>query len=211
MTPEDFDSLVPVSLNLGRGAPSIDWGDLRGISFSEPFFDQTIESWVGRADAQLCRTGLEALHDFDPAAVPEPAAFIFHLSRCGSTLASRLLATLPRLLVLSEPAPLNSLLMEETTEADPVQFLRSLVGVLGRARNNGEGAYVLKLSAWNVRKFAFYRGRSRGHVSSGCSVCQMRCSSRSCASRPAGRGSGTTRRARGRSSVSRTKTRRRVT
>lgn len=157
MTSEDFDSFVPVSLNLGRGPPSVDWGDLRGVRFSEPFFDQTIESWAGGPNARLRRTGLEALLDLDPTLLPEPAALVFHLSRCGSTLVSRLLATLPRLLVLSEPAPLNSVLMEEMPELDPVQLLRALVGALGRARNHGEGLYVLKLSSWNIRRIALYR------------------------------------------------------
>ena len=44
-----------------RASASIDWGDLRGVRFAEPFFDQTVERWAGRDPAPLVRTDLEAL------------------------------------------------------------------------------------------------------------------------------------------------------
>ena len=91
--------LTPVALTLGA-APSIDWSDLDGVRFSEPFFDQTIERWAGgNPPPRLVNTGLDALEALDGAPALDPALLIFHLSRCGSTLMSRLLGTRPGTLV----------------------------------------------------------------------------------------------------------------
>jgi hypothetical protein len=156
----ELASWTPVSLNLGHGPESVDWGDLRATSFTEPFFDQTIERWAGSAAARLVRTDLDALLDLEAAPSPEPSALIFHLSRCGSTLLSRLLGTLPGLRVISEPSPLNSLLTERAHEPDDahsLRLLRALVAALGRGAEGAAPCYVLKLSSWNIRKLALYR------------------------------------------------------
>ncbi len=62
--------------------------------------------------------------------------------------------------MLSEPAPLNSLLMaapEAVDEAERVEILRLLVRALGRRRFGDERHYVLKLSSWNITQLALYR------------------------------------------------------
>jgi hypothetical protein len=154
-----LERFTPVALNLDA-EPSIDWGDLDGVRFSEPFFDQTIERWAGGPAPRLVRTGLDALAALDAAPSLDPAALIFHLSRCGSTLVSRLLATHPRTLVISEPKPLNALLMAGPPEFDAERqayLLRLLVRALGRRRTGGERHYVLKLSSWNVTRLALFR------------------------------------------------------
>ena len=54
---------------------------------------------------------------------------IFHLSRCGSTLVSRLLGTLPGVVVVAEPAPLNTLLglnPDRINEAALIEAVRLL-------------------------------------------------------------------------------------
>jgi hypothetical protein len=82
---------------------------------------------------------------------------IFHLSRCGSTLLSRLLGTLPGVVVIAEPAPLNALLgldPDRVDEAALVAVVRRLVRALGRCRHGDERQLVLKCSSWNIRRRA---------------------------------------------------------
>jgi hypothetical protein len=157
----ELDRLTPVALNLDLDTePSIDWGDLDGIRFSEPFFDQTIERWAGGPAPRLVRTGLDALGTLDLAPSLDPALLIFHLSRCGSTLVSRLLATQPEILVIAEPRPLNALLMASPAALDAerqANLLRLLVRALGRRRTDNERHYVLKLSSWNITRLALFR------------------------------------------------------
>ena len=151
--------LVPVALSLNP--PSIDWGDLGGMRFSEPFFDQTVERWAGGTPPpRLLRTGFDALDALDTAPSLEPTALIFHLSRCGSTLASRLLATLPTTLVIAEPRPLNTLLMSDPAEIGEERLaarLRSLIRALGRHRLGAARHYIVKLSSWNIARLSVFR------------------------------------------------------
>ena len=151
---------TPVALDLTPPAPWIDWADLRGVRFAEPFFHQTVERWAGGDPRPLVRTGLEALAALDAAPSLDPDLFVFHMSRCGSTLVSRLASCVPGVLAVAEPAPLNVLLMatsEAMNEAARVVLLRTLVRALGRRRFGDERRYLLKLSSWNVCHIALFR------------------------------------------------------
>ena len=152
---------TPVALAVdAAGAIAIDWGDLRGVRFAEPFFQQTVERWAGGDPAPLVRTGLDALEALDHTPSLDPAAFIFHLSRCGSTLCTRVLGALEGTLVLSEPPPVNALLTAEMAGLGAeraVPLLRLLLRALARRRFGDEQRAVFKLSSWNVRRLALFR------------------------------------------------------
>jgi hypothetical protein len=154
----DLARWTPIRFDLSGPAPMVDWADLSAERFIEPFFDQTVARWACGPQARpLVRTGLEALVALDNEPSVEPAGMIFHLSRCGSTLVSRLLGTLPGAVVLAEPSPLNALLglnpgrIEETTL---VRLVRLLVRALGRCRHGDERHLVLKCTSWNIRRRA---------------------------------------------------------
>jgi hypothetical protein len=88
------------------------------------------------------------------------SALIFHLSRCGSTLVSRLLARLPGALVVAEPRPVNTLLLADPAALgvdEAARLLRLLVRALGRRRFGDERHYVLKLSSWNLARLDLFR------------------------------------------------------
>ncbi len=148
---------TPVSFNADLAMPSIDWGDLRQVRFSEPFFDQTVARWAGSPSPRMIRTDLDALEVLDGSPSLEPAAMIFHLSRCGSTLVSRLLAQVPGTLVVAEPGPVNDLLLADLAGPDKAMLLRRMIRALGRKRFDDDRRYVLKLSSWNVRHLTVFR------------------------------------------------------
>lgn len=146
---------TPVRLDFSGPTAVVYWADLTAQRFIEPFLDQTLARWASGPHARpLVRTGLEALVALDSEPSLEPAGMIFHLSRCGSTLVSRLLGTLPGVVVLAEPAPLNTLLGIDAggvNEADLVAAVRLVVRALGRCRHGDERRLVLKCSSWNIR------------------------------------------------------------
>ncbi|MGO9152765.1 hypothetical protein [Mycobacterium sp.] len=154
----DLARWTPVRLDFSGRVPAVDWADLSAERFVEPFFDQTVARWASAPHARpLVRTGLEALVALDGEPSLEPAGMIFHLSRCGSTLVSRLLGTLPGVVVLAEPTPLNALLgldSDRVDEAALVGAVRLLVRALGRCRHGDERWLVLKCSSWNIRRRA---------------------------------------------------------
>ena len=149
---------TPIRFDFSGAAPVVDWADLSEERFVEPFFDQTVARWASGPRARpFVRTGLEALVALDNEPSLEPAGMIFHMSRCGSTLVSRLLGTLPGVVVLAEPSPLNSLLGLEpgrVEEATLVRSVRLLVRALGRCRHGDERHLVLKCTSWNIRRRA---------------------------------------------------------
>ncbi len=147
---------TPIRFDLSGASPVVDWADLSQERFSEPFFDQTVARWASGPRARpLVRTGLEALVALDNEPSLEPAGMIFHLSRCGSTLVSRLLGTLPGAVVVAEPSPLNALLglnPGRVSEATLTRMVRLLVRALGRCRHGDERHLVLKCTSWNIRR-----------------------------------------------------------
>jgi hypothetical protein len=89
------------------------------------------------------RTDLGAL-----AALPEAdvAGILLHMSRCGSTLACRMLATDSSLAVVAEPAPLDQLLTGPGTLAERAAWVRGLLGAFGATGRR----VVVKADAWSV-------------------------------------------------------------
>lgn len=154
----DLARWTPVRLDFSGPAPAVYWADLSAEHFVEPFFDQTVARWAsGQRARPLVKTGLEALVALDSEPSLELAGMIFHLSRCGSTLVARLLGTLPGVVVLAEPAPLNAILRldpDRVDEAALVGVVRLLVRALGRCRHSDERRLVLKCTSWNIRRRA---------------------------------------------------------
>jgi hypothetical protein len=154
----DLARWTPIRFDFSGPVPMVDWADLTAERFVDPFFDQTVARWLSGPHARpLVRTGLDALVALDSEPSLEPAGMIFHLSRCGSTLVSRLFGAVPGVVVLAEPAPLNGLLRldpDRVDEATLVRLVRVLVRALGRCRHGDERQLVLKCTSWNIRRRA---------------------------------------------------------
>ena len=80
-TVADLSRWTPVDIGLEADTPWVDWGDLRGLRFEDPFVDGTISRWAfSEPPPEVVRTGLEVLAALDAAPSLDPAGFIFHLS-----------------------------------------------------------------------------------------------------------------------------------
>jgi hypothetical protein len=122
------------------------WIDPCGQAFLEPFFNQTIRALIDGKSAQKLTPG-EELAAVQPARVPK--GFIFHVSRCGSTLVSRSLAAVLGHRVISESAALNQLLMDPGLEQGyRLQLLKGLIHAwCGTAADT---ACFVKFTSWNL-------------------------------------------------------------
>ncbi len=151
MTPEEDTTWIPAEIEAGASGPVVVWRHLGPLRFTHPFFRETLQA---AGDAPTCRTPLARLEEL-AAATPglPPAGFIFHLSRCGSTLVTQMLAALHRHSVLSEPSPVNHLLWPETPlghEELTADRLRWLLALLGRRWFPEEEALFVKFDAWHT-------------------------------------------------------------
>jgi hypothetical protein len=91
-----------------------------------------------------------------------PTGLIFHMSRCGSTLVSQMLAALPQNVVLAEAGPLDGVLRAQlwapdVTDGQRVAWLRGLVSALGQARNPEEMHLFIKLDSWHTLELPLIR------------------------------------------------------
>src|SRR5512140_1723358 len=158
MAVNDFSGWIPIRIDWEEDRPMVEWGFLGVCRFSDPFFAQTISQCV-RHPADLLfrhRTSLESLGEITASApTVQPTGFIFHMSRCGSTLVSQMLAALPQNIVLSEAAPIDDVLRAHfrdprITDEQRVRWLRWLVAALGRRRNPAEQHLFIKFDCWHV-------------------------------------------------------------
>jgi hypothetical protein len=78
----------------------------------------------------------------------EPTVFVFHVSRCGSTLFSQLFALDPRAIVVSEAPPLDDALAGDPQTRD-ARFADTL-RLLGRRRFGDETHLVVKTDSWHL-------------------------------------------------------------
>jgi hypothetical protein len=77
------------------------------------------------------------------------------MSRCGSTLITQMLASLPRNVVLSEPGPIDQILRMHARQPELapdtlVYWLRAVTAALGRRRHPQERDLFIKLEGWHV-------------------------------------------------------------
>lgn len=156
----DFDTLtgwVPIRVYWQQDHPWVDWCYLGDLRFTDSYFDQTISHRLTHPFYLLFRrqTTLEALTEWQvrQPGLP-PTGFIFHTSRCGSTLIARLLASLPQNLVISEAGPIDTVLRANfyrptITTDERLVWLRGLISALGQPRA-GEQHFFIKFDSWSI-------------------------------------------------------------
>lgn len=80
-----------------------------------------------------------------------PAGFIFHLSRCGSTLLSEMFRTLPRVKVVAEPMVIGQLFqILRGDEGSHVVALQNLIGMYQQSLCKDGERLIFKFSSWNA-------------------------------------------------------------
>ena len=152
MTP-DLKGWMPVDAVVVEGRPGLCWMEMGGVSLSEPFFQQTVE----RAKADNRRelfTEFEVLLQLEKQvdSVP-PTGFIFHSSRCGSTLVANACRSISNSIVLSEANAIDKLIARFITDSDnPIKeslysvLLRGVVHALAQRRTGTEQHLFIKFA-----------------------------------------------------------------
>lgn len=146
---------LPIAVSWRDGQPEIDWCRLDGERFHEPFFEQTVHRLVARPfnKAFRRRTDVNELTDWAqqrPGLTPD--GFIFHMSRCGSTLVAQMLASRADSIVLSEPGPVDAMLRPPVPvpEHQHALWLQALMSALGQPIIGNERHFFVKFDCWHV-------------------------------------------------------------
>lgn len=160
----DWRGWLPIGIELAEADGTVDWCRFDRQPLREAFFGDSVERALRLPFNQAFRrrSELAALTAWQAASPGiAPTAFVFHTSRCGSTLLAQMLARLDSHIVLSEPPPLDVLLRAHYAQpalaARQTAWISGLLSAYGQRRGSGERALVVKLDAWNLAELPLLR------------------------------------------------------
>lgn len=161
-----LNNWIPYQLSYSENDWKLFWLDLQEKHIEEPFFDETI---------QLCRIRMKERSGYLPTSnldflveaakkinsIP-PDAFIFHVSRCGSTLLSQALATAETNIVFAEAPLIDEILRMK--EQDPTVkeeqqklWFKSAITLMGQKRKAEYNRLFIKLDSWHIHFYPLLR------------------------------------------------------
>jgi len=153
--PEALKWWCPVDAVISDNQPAIEWMDLQGVDFREPFFNETLARVESVEKRGRVVTGIDALLHFEKICEGlSPSGFIFHSSRCGSTLVANACRALKGSMVISEAPVIDKLITRFFTDAAPgsakellyLVLLRATITALGQRLKGDERHYFVKLA-----------------------------------------------------------------
>ncbi|GAA0540376.1 hypothetical protein [Chitinophaga japonensis] len=167
MQPSFIANWIPYRLCYsGQDGWTAKWLDLGNERMTHPFFDETIQlcryrqkersSLESRSSADFLVQACERLDSL------EPAAFIFHVSRCGSTLLSQAFTAPAENIVVAEAPLLDEILRAGEKQADNSMatresWFRAALRLMGQKRNGKETHYIVKLDSWHIHFYECLR------------------------------------------------------
>jgi hypothetical protein len=150
---ENFRDWLPVRVYENGGGLFADWIFLGRKRFTEPFHDSTLEIPMRMPFNLLFQrqTPIEFFDEFyEKSPGIAPNGFIFHISRCGSTLVSQMFAALEKNIVISEASVIDRLIRADVSEERKIIWLRGLFNALAQKRFPAEENFFVKFDSWSV-------------------------------------------------------------
>jgi len=146
------------------GAPAFDWAWFGTERVVGPFYEDAVRRAASLPFNQMFRTRtslatlVEGAHS---AAEAAPNGLVFHMSRCGSTLVSEMLASVAHHHVVSEPEPLDAVVQwasgASVSSSAGVAAVRAVVAALGRHRSGAVRRFFVKLDSWHTLALPLFR------------------------------------------------------
>ncbi|MCX2452638.1 hypothetical protein OQX61_15275 [Pedobacter sp. PLR] len=158
---------IPYRLSISEDEEwMLHWMDLENRQMLDPFFDETI-TYCSCRRREKKRLPSLSTPDFLLHAVASgiphlsPTAFVFHVSRCGSTLLSQAFTGDTKNIIIAEAPLLDEILRasekKEITEQTRKQWFMAAVALMGQLRNGTESAYIIKLDSWHLHFYDILR------------------------------------------------------
>ncbi len=160
MNPHPLKNWIPFRLDFQEKNLHCHWLYVSDKKFTEPFFHETerrCRIFEENRKPFLAVSTLDGIIDFAEN-IPSvaPTAFIFHISRCGSTLLAQLLSLDEQNIVLAEPPIFDEVLREirfknpDILEEKIGESLKAVVKFLGQKRTGDEQNFFIKLDSWHI-------------------------------------------------------------
>lgn len=160
----DLKDWLPFRIDWKTSGPQVDWCRFGAEGLTEPFFEDSVARVMRKPFNVLFRhqTSMETLDSWvhiSPG-IP-PSGFVFHMSRCGSTLVCQMLAALDTAVVISEAPPIDEVLriakLKGVSEQQRIHWVRGVISALGQPRAGGETRFFVKFDNWHALDLALVR------------------------------------------------------
>lgn len=128
----------------------IDWKFIGDKRFTEPFYEDTMRSVSSEPNRSKSPIEiLSAPQSLQPEPV-QPTLFIFHISRCGSTLLTQMLSQVQENIVISEAPVIDQLLKAELPNKQKERYVVNLINQLFKKRFDFAQKAFIKFDAWHL-------------------------------------------------------------
>jgi len=161
-----INNWIPYKLTYTEKEWTVKWLDLGDQRMDLPFFDETIQACrikqVERSRLQSVSTADFLMDVCKDLPGLQPSAFVFHVSRCGSTLVSQAFTTSDENIVVAEAPLLDEILRSNEQQADlgpqtRENWFKAAVNLMGQHRNARETDYIIKLDSWHIHFYELLR------------------------------------------------------
>ncbi|HIE59252.1 MAG TPA: hypothetical protein EYP82_04855 [Hydrogenothermaceae bacterium] len=153
--------IIPVAITKEH---TIVWLDVADYPYKEWKFRYATRNLIKNKGIIDCfTTDIKILfhNDLDQALsqFQDPIGFIFHMSKCGSTLVAKVLDQPDTLMVVKEATPLHENLWQYLTNnwqhpvkdnKNNLRLIRNLIRLLGRKRLTKQETYFVRFRSWNI-------------------------------------------------------------
>lgn len=153
---------IPYKITVDNGQAECHWINTHNQPYLEPFFMETISKIRGISRVPVRYRTVSDLNMLEEWARDldciEPTAFIFHISRCGSTLISQLLGLDNQHISLSEVPVFDDILrlpfkIPEINEAYTDRLLKAAIKFYGQKRTGHEHHLFIKTDSWHIHYY----------------------------------------------------------
>ncbi|OMQ08106.1 sulfotransferase family protein [[Flexibacter] sp. ATCC 35103] len=153
---------IPVNLIEKDNEVYFEWIYLADIKYAEPFFDETIAKCKSHdynsKPFKVVSTADNLIDWSNDLISVELKSFVFHVSRCGSTMLSQSLATSFENIMVSEAPIIDQILRSDLFRTDEKSvLLKSVLNLLGQKRFTEQQNLIIKLDAWHIFNAGYLR------------------------------------------------------
>lgn len=158
---------IPYKLNFEAEEILCEWLYIGEKQFTESFFDSTIlacKNYIQNKSQFKSTSSIDAIFSFiENIESIEPTAFIFHVSRSGSTLLTQLFSLDKDNIVVAEAPFFDQILREipfskfNISEEEIIKTFKASIYFYGKKRNGNESDYFIKLDSWHLMYYEIIR------------------------------------------------------
>jgi hypothetical protein len=154
---------IPYKITVNNSEAGCHWIDTNNLPYTDPFFEETIAKLKGVPRKSAYKDSVSDLSMLTEWAGQidhiDPTAFIFHISRCGSTLISQLFGLDKQNVSLSEVPIFDDILrlrykIPQINDEYINKLLKAALKFYGQKRTGVEQHLFIKTDSWHIH---FYK------------------------------------------------------